>query len=248
VRIEPSRETGESMRWHAARYAAVQQMRRGLGIGLVGALVTGATYAFASSQGGGIYLVTWGAVAFGLLTAIAGLIRFLFLAARRPRQSAVPPEDTKTCSRCGALAPYWAEECPNCHAFPFPSSQSASAVQLAPVRMPIAGPTEPESTKRCLGCNRRVPGMALTCPYCRYSFSPRSIQIAKLRAISASPHEEQSPQDQPQRARAEQNAPVTHRTTTAIPEQIRMLGVLRDEGLLTEDEFQEKKQELLKRI
>jgi hypothetical protein len=35
---------------------------------------------------------------------------------------------------------------------------------------------------------------------------------------------------------------------TAVVEQIRLLGELRDEGLLTEDEFQAKKKELLSRI
>lgn len=89
------------------------------------------------------------------------------------------------------------------------------------------GDRAPNPTKRCLGCNLRVPTWSTLCPHCSYDFSPR---VASVEPATQLPR------------RAPKNMP-----DPAIGELIRMLGTLRDEGLLTEQEFQAKKTDLLAR-
>jgi hypothetical protein len=65
------------------------------------------------------------------------------------------------------------------------------------------------------------------------------MQNATAYVMPASPHEQQGPQDQLQ------TGPSINLADAAVVERIRMLGTLRDDGLLTEEEFQEKKTALL---
>lgn len=74
--------------WEDRLAAANRQMRRGVWIAVVGALIGVGTYVFARSMGGGIYLVTWGLVLIGILIACAGAIQVSFVTGGKPPVSA----------------------------------------------------------------------------------------------------------------------------------------------------------------
>ncbi|GAB3407835.1 hypothetical protein GCM10027515_24290 [Schumannella luteola] len=59
----------------AARKAGLRTMLVGFGIMLVGIVITAGTFFFAAP--GGSYVVTWGAIIFGGVQGVAGLVRFL---------------------------------------------------------------------------------------------------------------------------------------------------------------------------
>ena len=73
-----------------AEIAARQQIGKGLVYLILGSVITGGTYLLA--QGGGVYLVAWGAVAVGAIQLLIGVINFIsvpratrrFVAGRRP--------------------------------------------------------------------------------------------------------------------------------------------------------------------
>ena len=186
--------------WQEARHSAGRLALWGLGIALIGLLIKGATDAFGSSSVGFLYIVAWGAIFGGLLTAPIAFYPIPRTLAGRPKRVQAP------------------------------------LVPRAPVQPPAPAPLQRTSdwdlaanpTKRCLGCNRRVPISATRCPHCAYSFSNHGAPV--------------KPESQPQ-----PTAPVK-RPDPAIADFIRMLGTLRDEGLLTEQEFQTKKTALLARI
>ena len=49
-------------------------MAKGALMVAVGLAITGGTYYFAGTRGGGTYLVAWGPVVFGVITIIRGLV------------------------------------------------------------------------------------------------------------------------------------------------------------------------------
>lgn len=49
----------------------------GLAVAVVGALVTWGTHAAASNSGGGRYVIAWGAIVFGLVHAVRGLVDWM---------------------------------------------------------------------------------------------------------------------------------------------------------------------------
>lgn len=140
------------------------------------------------------------------------------------------PEPLKRCFGCNRRVPVSATNCPYCR-YGFESSRSLEAATL-----PKAGPhTLPaEKRKTCPKCDMIVASWANHCPACQHSFA-QVHPPASVVEVSGPPPEGPAPSG---------NA----KPSTAVVEQIRLLGELRDEGLLTEDEFQTKKQELLSRL
>jgi hypothetical protein len=79
-----------------------------------GVAITVITYAYASSNpGGGIYVVAWGAILFGLIKAIRGLIGGIKYGGNSDEDFSEQRQDF-TCSECGADITREHQECPNC--------------------------------------------------------------------------------------------------------------------------------------
>lgn len=137
------------------------------------------------------------------------------------------PEPFKRCDRCG----YWglasATSCPGCHHV-FDSSEKSALPKAGPYTLPA------EKRKTCPKCDMIVASWANHCPACQYSFAQAPSPASAVESSWPSPKES--------------TPPAYTKSATAVVEQMRLLGELRDDGLLTEDEFQAKKAELLSRI
>ena len=101
--------------------------------------------------------------------------------------------------------------------------------------MTYPDPPTTESLKRSLEYKRLVPRVQATCPHCRSRFAPPRTQHAAVRAGSISPPRASRPQTQPEPERP------GNVVDAAVAERIRMLSALHDDGLLTDEEFREKK-------
>lgn len=181
----------------------------------------------------------------GILTFVGAIVAMVATARSQPSKTNCPAavarptltmtdkppksESFRRCDRCGYWGPRSSTRCPNCHHI-FSSAQSSEKSAL-----PKAGlfTLPPEKRKTCPKCDMIVASWANHCPACQHSF----VQVRSPGSVA----EPSGPPDAPTPS-GNTKPPI------AVVEQIRLLGELRDDGLLTEDEFQAKKTELLSRI
>ena len=133
------------------------------------------------------------------------------------------------CKQCGVLNSGWYQTCPNCGA--------VGKMELIPKESPTkqvgaSVDNHPQTGKRfiCRSCGKMCTGWYQNCPNCGVAGKMEAI------TISSPPPTEQ---------KEEKQDAVPSKIDSSLSEQLRQLKSLLDDGIITQEEFDAKKKQLL---
>lgn len=176
------------------------------------------------------------------------------------------------CQSCGAYSTGWYQTCPKCGAVGKMTNAEEKTKQAAkkkpqPVRIETPPDSQPKKEKRfiCRSCGTYSTGWYQTCPKCGISGKMESIYItvppeSSQAAEPTLANKQQEPLTKPSTttrqssnssSQQEKVSPIVVNSSAStqidptLPNQLRQLKQLLDEGLITEDEFTAKKKQLL---
>lgn len=139
-----------------------------------------------------------------------------------PANSRPQTEKRFICRGCGKISTGWYQNCPNCGVA---GKMEAITVSIPPVEQKEEKQTEPIKKEYCRHCGKPLPSKATRCIYCGETTKPT-----------------EAPQSSDT---LEKQDAIPSKIDTSLSEQLRQLKALFDDGIITQEEFDAKKKQLL---